>query len=133
MIRSLFRNKVFMGTALDDPSVIQNHDAVGIHDGGKPVGNDKHRSSVHQLIHTILHQLFGTGIDGGGCLVQNHHGRICHSRTGNGNQLTLTLRKACAVAGQFRIVALRESRDKVMGIGQLCRLMHSSSVASSLP
>ena len=86
------------------------------------MGNDEHGSAVHQGIHAVLYQFFGTGIDGGGGLVQNHHGRISHRRPGNGNQLPLTLGQAGAVAGEHRLIALRQTGDKVVGVGKLRRL-----------
>ena len=80
-----------MGTSLDDASLFHNHDAVGIFYGGQPVGNDKGGSSLHQRVHTILYQFLGTGVDGGGGLVQNQRRGICHGGPGDGQQLPLSL------------------------------------------
>ena len=74
---------------------------------------------MHQRIHALLHQLFGTGIDRGGGLIQNHHRRICHRRPGDGNQLPLTLGELGAVAGQMGVVTLRQAGDEIVGIGGL--------------
>ena len=61
------------------------------------------------------------GIDGGGCLVQNHDGRIRHRRPGNGNQLPLALRKVRAVARQHGVIAVRQTGNEVVRVGKLCR------------
>ena len=37
-----------MITALDDLSVLQNHDGVGVAHGGEPVGDDKGGAVRHQ-------------------------------------------------------------------------------------
>ena len=46
---------------------------------------------MHQLIHTILNDLLGSGIDGAGCLVKNQNRRVCNCGAGDGKKLTLTL------------------------------------------
>ena len=86
------------------------------------MGNDEHGSAVHQSVHTVLHQFFRPGIDGGGGLVQNHYGRVGYRRPGNGNELPLALRQAGPIACEHRLVALRQAGDEVVGVCQLRRL-----------
>ena len=119
IVGALFGDQFVVVAALDNVAVIQNHDAVGVHDGAEAVGDDEDRTALHQSVHAVLNQLLGTGIDGGGCFVQNHDRRIGHGRTGNGDQLTLALRKACAVAGELGVIALGQTGDEIVGIGQL--------------
>ena len=111
-----------MGAALDDPPLIQHHNAVGIADGAQTVGDDEGSPALHKGVHTLLHQCLSTGIDGGGCLIQDHHRGIGHCRPGNGDELPLTLAQPRAVAGEHGVVALRQPGDEVVGVGQLCRL-----------
>ena len=108
-----------MGTTLDDSSFFQHHDAVSIPHGRQPVSNHKGGATLHQGVHATLHQGFGACINGRCSLVQNQTGRICHSGTGNGQQLTLTLAQVSAVTGQHRLVAIRQTADKPICIGQL--------------
>ena len=110
-----------MVAPLDNAAVVQHHDAVRVHNGTQAVGNDEHRSAVHQSIHAVLHQLFRAGVDGRSGLVQNHHGRIRHRRPGNGDQLPLALGQPGTVSGEHRLVTLGQPGDEIMGIGQLCR------------
>ena len=84
IIHSFLRNQLFVGAALDNPAVIEHHDGVGVADGGKPVGDDKYLSALHEFIHAVLHQSFGAGIDGGGRFVEDHGGRVRHRRAGDG-------------------------------------------------
>ena len=53
------------------------------------MGNDEGRAAIHQAVHAVLHKFLGTGVDGGRCLVQDQHRRVCDSRAGNRQQLAL--------------------------------------------
>ena len=108
-----------MGAPLDDAALIQNHDAVGIADGGQPVGDDENRPALHQRVHAGLDLGLGVGIDGGGGLVQDHHRGIRHRRPGDGDELPLALGEPGAVAGEHGLVALGQPGDEVVGVGQL--------------
>ena len=82
-----------------------------------------------------LNDRLGTGVDGGGRLIEDHDRRIGHRSTGDGEQLTLALGQAAAVAGQHEcLIAVRQAADEIVRIGKLRRCdTISSSVASSLP
>ena len=110
-----------MAAALNDSAVLQHHDAVRIFNGGKAVRNNKRGSAFHQRIHAFLHQFFRSGINGGGGLIQNQHGRIRNCRPCNGKQLALTLRKVAAVAVDHGVIAVRQSGNKAVRIGKFCR------------
>ncbi len=109
-----------MGAALNDTPLFQYHDAVGITHGRQSMGNYKCGAAFHQRIHTALYQAFGTGIDGGCGFVQNQYRRVSHGHAGNGQQLPLTLTEVCAVAGELGVIALGQTGDEVVGIGQFC-------------
>lgn len=110
-----------MAATLNNASVIQHHDNIGILNGGEPVGNDEHRSAVHQRIHACLDNAFRPGVNGRGRLVQDHDRRVCYCRSGDGKQLALSLGQPGTVTGQNCIVAVRQQHDEVVGIGTLCR------------
>ena len=97
IISSLLFNEVIMGSSLDDASLLKNHATVAVSYRGKSVGNDEGGSAVHELIHTVLNHLLGTGIDGGDCLIENEHWRVCNCRPCNGKKLSLTLTQIRAV------------------------------------
>ena len=113
-----------MAAPLHDPPVFQHHDGVGIADGGQPVGNDKHRPPLHQLIHALLDQGLGTGVDGGSGLIQDQHRRVGHRRPGNGQQLPLALGQVGAVCRHHSLISLGQAADKGIGIGNFHRLLH---------
>ncbi len=68
-----------------------------------------------------LHQRFSAGIDGGGGFVQNQDRRIGHRGPGNGKQLPLALAQVGAVAVQHGVVAVGQTADKAVSVGQLGR------------
>ena len=78
IIFTLLLYQFLVGSPLDNPSLLQNHNAVTILDSGQSVGNHKGSSATHQLIHTILHDFLRTGINGAGCLIQNQDRRVCY-------------------------------------------------------
>ena len=84
-----------MGAALNDSSLLHDHDAVGVAHGGKPVGDDKGGAAFHQGVHTLLDLC--AGVYAGSRLIQNQHRQIGHSRPGDGNQLPLALAQVGAV------------------------------------
>ena len=65
--------------------------------------------ALHQSVHAALDERLGAGIDGAGRLVEDHDGRVCHRRAGNGKQLALTLREVCAVGREHGVVAVRQA------------------------
>ena len=112
-----------MGAPLYDSSLLQHHDTIRIAHRGEAVGDDEGGSPLHQLVHAILDDAFGSGIDGGGGLIQDKDRRICNGRPGNGQKLALSLAEAAAVAGQDCVISLGQPLDKGIRIGQAgCRL-----------
>ena len=76
---------------------------------------------------------FGTGINGGGGLIQDQHRRIRHGGPGNGQKLALALGEIGAVAGDHGVVAFGKPADKGIRIGDRAAFSISSWVASSFP
>ena len=111
-----------MRAALDDAAVVEHHDRIRILNGRQAVRDDKDGTPLHERIHALLHEGFGAGVDGGSRLVEDHHGRIRHRRAGNGDELPLPLREVGCLVPQHGIIAFRQTGDKVMRIGELCRL-----------
>lgn len=59
----LFGHELLMAATLDDSSMIKNHDDIGIANRRQAVDNDEYRSALHQIVHTVLNNLFGTRIN----------------------------------------------------------------------
>ena len=80
-----------MITALDDLSILQNHDGVGVPHGGETVGDHEGGPFCHQAIHAPLDNLFCVGVDGAGSLIENQHRGVGAGSPGDIEQLPLAL------------------------------------------
>ena len=89
-----------MGTALNNLSLLKNHDTIGVSYGRQTMCDNKGCSSAHQLIHTILNNALGTGINGACRLIENQYRRIRNGCTRDRKKLPLTLGQIRTVSGQ---------------------------------
>ena len=78
VIGAAFCHELFVVATFDDAAVIHDHNNISVLNGGESVGNDKDGAPFHELIHPILHDGFGAGVDGGGGFVQNHDLSLIH-------------------------------------------------------
>ena len=111
-----------MITALDDLSVLQNHDGVGVPHCGKTVGDHEGRPLCHQRIHALLDMLFRSRIDGARRFIEDQDRRPGYRRSRDIKKLSLALAQVRAVALQNRVIALGKPHDKGMGRCHLRRL-----------
>ena len=100
--------------------IFHDKDLASVANRRQTMGNDKYCTSLHQLIHTILYNGLCTGINTGGCLIQHQYRRVGDGCSGDGQQLTLTLREFRAVSIQHRIISLRKFGNKIMCICKFC-------------
>ena len=63
IVAALLGKKLLVGAALYDTALLHDHDAVGILDRGKAVGDDKACAAMHQCIHASLDQDLCSGVD----------------------------------------------------------------------
>ena len=110
-----------MGTALNNASLLKNHDTVGVPYGRQTMCDNKGCSSAHQLVHTILNDTLGTGINGACCLIKNQYRRVRNGCTRDRKKLSLTLGQICTVSGQHRVISLRQTHNESVRIRQFCR------------
>ena len=109
-----------MAATLDNPSMLENHDHVGIPNCGQSVCDNEYGTSVHQRIHTFLDNRLCSGIDRRCRLVHNHNRRICDCSTRDRNQLSLSLGQVRAVAVDYRLIAFGQTCDKIMRTRKPC-------------
>ena len=107
-----------MVAPLNDLALLQNHNGLCVADSGQAVGDDEYGTALHEAVHALFDQFFGTRINGGSSFIQNQHRRICHRRPGNGQQLALALAEVAAVIGDPGVIALRQVADKGIRVGQ---------------
>lgn len=120
VVGAVLSHEFVVGAAFDDLAVVEDHDDVGVLDSGESVSDDEDGASFHERIHTALNEGFGAGIDGGGCFVEDHHGRIADGGTSDGEELALSLAESGAVAGEDGVVTLRQHTDEAVSVGELC-------------
>ena len=63
IILSFLRDQLIMAAALDNPSMLENHDHIGIPNCGQSVCDNKYGTPLHQIVHTFLYDTLGTGIN----------------------------------------------------------------------
>lgn len=84
-------NELIMRSALDDASLLEYHDAVGIAHRREPVGDHERRAAAHEAVHAVLHDALRARIDRARCLVEDQHGRIGDRGPSDREKLPLAL------------------------------------------
>ena len=82
-IKSALSQQGLVVALFDDVSVFHYKDDIGTLDGGKSVGYDEAGAAFHHFGECILDLDLGTGINGGGCLIQDQHGRQAQHDSGD--------------------------------------------------
>ena len=113
-----------MISLLHDVPVPHDQDGVRVPDGGQPVGHNEAGAALHHLLEGLLDADLRAGVDGGGGLVQNQHGRQAQHYPGNAQQLLLPLGNGAAILPDDRVIALGKPLDKAVGVGGLGGLHH---------
>ena len=116
VVGAAFGHELIMVAAFDDSAMVEDHDDVGVLDGGKAMSNNEDGASFHEGIHAALYEGFGAGVDGRGGFVENHDRRIADGGTSNGEQLALSLGKTSPIARKHGIVAMWQHANETVGV-----------------
>ena len=98
-------------------SFLQHVDAVGVLDGGKPVGDDEGGAVFHQAVERVLDLALGLGIHRGGGLVQQQDRRVLEQRAGDGQPLFLAAGELHAALADVGVELLRQLADEALRVG----------------
>ena len=79
-----------MRTNLDDPSLLQRHDAVALADGRKPMRDNEDGPSPCHGAQVALDDLLAFRVQCGSGLIKNEDAGLRDQSTRNGNTLALT-------------------------------------------
>lgn len=93
--RSFLRHQFFVIALLDDVSILQNQDQIGIADRRKTMGDDEARSAFHQVIHGLLDLNFRSRIDGARGLIQNQDRIVRQNGPGQSSEAVSGPEKYC--------------------------------------
>ena len=88
------------------------------------MGDDKAGPAFHELVHGLLDRHLGSGVHGGGRLVENQDFRIRQEGPGDGQKLPLPLGDVGSALVELHVVAAGHSHDKSVGVGGLGGLHH---------
>ena len=78
-----------MGAGCLDPSMLQDYDLVGVHDGGYPLGNDDFRASFQITGQPFADAGLCGSVHRAGGIVQDQDLRMLQERPGNAETLFL--------------------------------------------
>ena len=94
----MLADQVFVVTALYNLTVIQYDDCIAVADSGESMGDYEYGTAFHQVIHTFLYDALCTGIDTGGCFIQDQYRWVGYCCPGNRQKLSLSLGQFFAVS-----------------------------------
>ena len=80
-----------MRALLHNVPLIQDKDFIGMDNGRQAMGDDKVRSSSHQIGHGFLDQLFCSGVHRRSGFIQNQNLRVADKGAGDRQKLALSL------------------------------------------
>ena len=84
--------------------------------------DDERCTAFHELYHSFLNTHFRTGIDAGGCFVQNQNFRIGKNRSRNGKKLSLTVTDVAARFRKHGLITFGHSVDETVSVCR-CRCL----------
>ena len=95
-----------MCAAFDDLAVSDGEHLVGVADGAQPMGDDKRRAAVQQLLQRFLDESLGARIDRGRGLVQDQDAWPGQRRAGDRQKLPLAETEPAAALAQNCLIAV---------------------------
>ena len=112
-----------MGAALDDASVVEHEDLIGVADRGQAVRDRDRGAPPGQLVERKLHGALGLGVERGGGLVEDQYGRVAKDRARDRDALLLAAGEAIAALADGRVVAVGQRGDELVDLRRPRRLL----------
>ena len=106
-----------MGPLGDQVAVVEHHDLVGQGDRREPVRDHERRATRHRLGQGHLDALLGGGVHRGGGVVEHQHPRVRQQRPRDRQPLALSPGHRQAALAHLGLIALRQLRDELVGLG----------------
>ena len=85
-------DQLIVSAALDDFSVLQHDNAVGVADGGQAMGDDQSSPISYQSLERFLHGAFAFIIERAGSLIEDDQRRVFEEEAGDADSLPLPRR-----------------------------------------
>ena len=112
------RQEFKVGTLFNDPAAVDDHNTVGEARGRQAMSNDQGCTSCGGPLQRFNNGLFRSGIQAARRLIKNQNGRVAQNRARDGDPLFLSPGEAATSLRHESLVAFRESRNKLVGIGR---------------
>mmetsp|Transcript_73984 Transcript_73984/g.173688 ORF Transcript_73984/g.173688 Transcript_73984/m.173688 type:complete len:360 (-) Transcript_73984:725-1804(-) len=112
-----------MGALFDNLAPVHHGDDVGVADGAEAMGHDNAGAPDHQAVEGLLHELLALGVQRARRLVEEQDLGVLEQGAGDGDTLLLPSAKHDAALSALRVVALRQTLDEVVCVGQASGLL----------
>jgi len=113
-----------VSATLDNVSVFEHDDLIGMHDGAQALGDDQGSASLHQRFERGANLILCATVNAGRSVVQNEDAWVYEYSASDGNSLPLPTRQGDAAFAYKGVVALRKFRDEVMSTCRTCCLFN---------
>lgn len=113
-----------MGATLNNLSVFQYQNHIGVSYGAEPVSHGNYGFQRKNIGNGLLNVLFGYGINHAGCFVQDYQFAVSGNGPRKGDQLGLTFRQVIAIILNHKPVPAGQLVDKTAGINKRSGLLH---------
>lgn len=90
---ALYLHKIAVSAVLNDLSVLEHNDLVGVHERRSAVRDKEDRGAAELFSESRAYLCVGLGVNGGKRVVKHHDGRLFGQHTRNCGALLLTARK----------------------------------------
>ncbi len=117
---------------LHDAPGVQDHEPVGVPEGGEAVRYREGGPPLHQPADGLLDLFLGLHVHGGGGLVQDQDLRVVEDGAGQGDALALPAGEPGAPLAHLGVVAVGLGHDEGVGVGRL-RGLHDLLEAGAGP
>ena len=109
-----------MGTLFNDPTPLEDDDAVCQAHRRQAMCDDQGCTSRGGPLQRVDNGLLGGRIQAARRLIKDQNGRVSQNRARDGDPLFLSAGEAATSFRHRSLVAFRESRNKLVGIGRYC-------------
>src|ERR1700691_3575464 len=118
-VTATLAQELVVAAGFDDQSVLDDENAIGVHDGGEPVRDDERRAVLAQLGDRLLHVVFGLRIERRGRLIEQDDRRVLDQRARDRDALALAAGELQAMLADRRIVAGGKAHDEIVRMRRL--------------
>ena len=105
-----------MAAALDDATVLEDDDLVGVDHRRKPMGDHQRGAALRDLLQALLQRPLGAAVEGRGRLVEDQDRRVLEQDAGDGDPLLLAARQLETALADLRGIAVGQAGDEVVDL-----------------